>query len=209
MVIQNKASYERTPLERLELKHRGWWGLRSAEFHSTYVGGEGQAHTKVMIIGEAPGAEEAVRGRPFVGPSGYVLRQLMNGAGLMASNHGNVRSNCWLTNVCKFRPPNNRKPTEFEIKQLRPLLRYEWQAIGRPKIIIPVGSTALFAVVGERWSILRVAGQLWTIHSARSNMDFSVWPMVHPAFALRNKEARPLLERDWDALIKWKKRGDT
>lgn len=209
-MISHKADSDRTPLERLELQHVGWWGRHSKEFNSVYVEGEGlEDYPPVMIIGEAPGAEEVVRARPFVGASGIVLRQLMATAGLFTGYTPEFgTANVWLTNVCKFRPPNNRTPTEPEIKELRPLLRYEWLAIGRPRTIITVGSTALYAVTGERWSVLQTAGQCWTIHSARSGCDFNVWPMVHPAFALRNKEVQPLLERDWNTLGNWlTKRG--
>ena len=193
---------------KLERYHGYWYEAYGKTFNQTYVPGEGQdIDTKVIIIGEAPGAEEAVRKRPFVGPSGVVLRQLMATAGLFtgwAPEFG--PSNCWLTNVCKYRPPRNRTPTEPEIKTLRPILRYEWHSVGRPRIVIPIGSTALFAVTGQRWSVLKTAGRQWTVLSERSGTTFAVWPMIHPAYALRNKEAQPLLERDWERLADWIKK---
>lgn len=205
-MIQPVADDERDAFELLELKHRGWWGIHGKEFNSTFVAGEGAYNSpEVMIIGEAPGAEEALRGRPFVGPSGMVLRRLMAHAGLQASNRGNVPSNCWLTNVIKFRPPRNRTPILREVMAVRHLLRLEWQAIGRPRIIIPVGGVALFAVLGERWSVLKTAGTPHYVHSERSNMDLVLWPMIHPSYVLRQKseELQSLVERDWKRLGDW------
>jgi len=196
---------QRQTVDHLQIVHERWRASYAKTFIPTHVPGEGQdVDTEVMIIGEAPGAEEVLRGRPFVGASGKVLRQLMDTAGLLAGKQG---SNCWLTNVCQFRPPNNRTPSEKEVRSLRPILRREWEAVGKPRIIIPVGSTALFAVTGERWSVLKTAGRVWKLYSARSNLTFALWPMIHPSYALRNKEARPLIERDWERLADWLRYG--
>lgn len=194
------------------------WGWRSAfpSLGDIYVPGEGadDGNAIAFIIGEAPGAQEVMRRRPFVGPAGRVLRDLMLLADLCSTDqwsHGSddfpetqgyVAPNCWLTNVIKFRPPGNRKPTDDEIKVARPSLRDEWVAVGCPDIIIPVGSTALEAVLGRRESILRSAGK----HHKATSKDgtpLHIWPMVHPSFGLRNPAVRPVLERDWERLGEW------
>jgi len=178
-----------------------------------YVPGEG-GNPMAFIIGEAPGAQEVMQRRPFVGPAGRVLRDLMSVAGLWATEQwsngsddhpetvGAVPPNCWLTNVVKFRPPGNRKPTEQEIKAARFSLRQEWVAVGRPDIIILVGGTALEAVLGHRESILRSAGKCHTARSKYGHMLY-VWPMVHPAFGLHNPAMQPIIERDWELLGEW------
>lgn len=170
---------------------------------SRYVMGEG-ANPQAFIVGEAPGADEDVKGRPFVGPAGEVLRQLMDMADFRATPqvHKNytLPPNCWLTNVVKFRPPRNGTPTETEIKAFRPLLLKEWRAVGKPRIIIPVGGVALQAIIGRRVSILKAAGK------CHSYKGCYIWPMVHPSYGMRsnNEQLQEILEQDWVNLRKWR-----
>lgn len=191
--------------------YRWRWGAGS-EFHLSekYVPGEGADYPRVMIIGEAPGAQEDAVQRPFVGASGYVLRSLMEIAVLHTDDFEDTErkiygvGNSWITNVVKFRPlPNNRTPGDEEIKFGRKMLRREWVAIGKPRIIVPVGGVASLAVLGQKTSILRISGH----HLLRtSNVDgelMHVWPMVHPSFGLRSPNIQPLIERDWEKLGEW------
>lgn len=169
-----------------------------------YVPGEGADESIAMIIGEAPGAQEEIRKRPFVGPAGIALRDLMGIAGLwnMPKDSLHGLQNAWLTNVMKFRPPRNRTPTQLEIDAAKPFLRREWQAIGATRLIITVGFTALYAVSGQKMSVLKVAGKVRYVHK-KGGQRLILWPMIHPAFALRNEAARPLLEKDWERLGTW------
>lgn len=181
-------------LRELQVGYRPFQGLGSV-----YVPGEGADEPIAFVIGEAPGAVEVIRRRPFVGPAGIVMRMLMSRADLHATG---VDANCWLTNTVKFKPPRNRTPTDREIAAAKPFLRREWIAVGKPIVIIPVGKTALKAVTGRSVSILRVAGRMWE-RTARDGTVTYVWPMVHPAFGLRNKAVQPLLEKDWRKLGAW------
>lgn len=173
-----------------------------------YIPGEGD-NPRAMIIGEAPGAQEQIRGRPFVGPAGLILRQLMHVAGLSTTAE-NARDdyviqqpNCWLTNTVKFRPPGNRKPTILEVQASRQYLVREWIAIGKPRVLVLVGWVALFAITGKEQSILRAAGKMHTALSKTDGEPLYVWPMVHPSFGLRNPGVQPLLEQDWQKLGEW------
>lgn len=163
---------------------------------SNYVPGEGPDELPVaaFIVGSAPGAQEDVRKRPFVGPSGLLLRQLINIGGLNPAQ-------CWITNAVKFRPPQNRKPTLEEIQAFRRTLIDEWHLVGKPKLIIPVGNGALSAILGKPTAVLRMAGK-----AMHRNHGVIVYPMIHPGFALKdeNKGARDLIERDWERLKTWK-----
>lgn len=175
-----------------------------------YVPGEGDNPTAI-IIGEAPGAQEDMQGRPFVGPAGQVLRQLMDLAWLATSyevrgtadNPNEYGPNCWLTNTIKFRPPGNRKPTLDEIAAARQYLVREWQAIGKPRVVVLVGAVALHAITGKEQSILRAAGKMYTAISKTDGQPLFVWPMVHPSFALRNPGVQPVVEQDWERLGAW------
>lgn len=171
-----------------------------------YVPGEGD-NPIAFIIGEAPGAQDVIRRRPFVDAAGSVLRDLMATAGLHVRHpwftNDDPEANCWLTNVVKFRPPvrnGTRRPTPEEVAAARPYLRQEWVAVGRPQIIIPLGGVALQAITGVIAPITAVAGKLMTFPS---RPDMYVWPMVHPAFGLRTPAAQPLIEKDWEALAAW------
>lgn len=176
---------------------------------------EGEGDNPIaLIIGEAPGAIEVVKKRPFVGPAGYVLRQLMAHARLYTHDVGHPgnpdwkvpewKANCWVTNVVKWRPPSNRTPTLEEIKAARPHLRREWVAIGRPDIIITVGSPALTAVLGRKSSILKRAGQMFShFDSEREPQSIVFWPMIHPSFGLRNEHIRDTIESHWIRLRGW------
>lgn len=205
MTVHSKPDSDRAPLELLELKHLGWRAKHAKDMSDVYVGGEGEnERPPVMIIGEAPGAEEVLRHRPFVGPAGRVLRQLMEVARVFtgyAPYFGNA--NCWLTNVVKFRPPGNRTPWPQEIGSVRSLLRTEWICIGKPRIIIPVGGVALTALVGRNVSILKHSGWLHKVLSTVDGKDLYVWPMIHPAYGLRNKSLQPLMEEDWTVFGEW------
>lgn len=173
-----------------------------------YVGGEGDS-PEAFIIGEAPGGDEDIARRPFVGPAGKVLRQLMALANLRATPTGTfdgaLNPNCWLTNVVKFRPPKNRTPTPTEVLAFRPLLRREWHAVGRPALIIPVGGVALWAVAGKQLSILRAAGKCH-YYKAKDGSKLAIWPMVHPSYGMRSgsEQLQEVLEQDWIKLREWR-----
>jgi uracil-DNA glycosylase family 4 len=165
------------------------------------VPGEGKfQNTTVMIIGEAPGADEVMAGRPFVGASDQVLRQLMQIAGLTAglsTRHDGRHANCWLTNAIKYRPPRNRTPIWSEIDAARPYLYREWQLIGRPKLVVPVGATGLSTLRGKQSAITAFAGKYYR------QDGITVWPMFHPAYGLRNERMRSEIENDWEELAEW------
>lgn len=178
---------------------------------TNYVPGEGD-YPEAFIIGEAPGAQEDIKRRPFVGDSGIVLRQLMALASLgsedweCTANKTYGVANCWLTNVVKFRPPGNRNPTPEEIRAFRGLIVREWHAVGEPPLIIPVGGIALSLMFGRRISILRAAGKChYTV--SRAGKRLAVWPMVHPSYVIRqrgNVQLQELIEQDWERLGVWR-----
>ena len=196
-------------LDAVERHHRRWRFRQASHLSERYVPGEGCDTGKpiAIIIGEAPGAQEDLKLRPFVGDSGLVLRELMASIGLFTGYTPHFgQSNVWLTNVVKFRPPGNRTPDEAMIEGVRHLLRKEWNAIGRPKVVIPVGGVALHAVLGYKASILAMAGELHTFTSRTTGDVHYVWPQVHPSFAMRSENAKqlqPLLERDWQVMGEW------
>jgi uracil-DNA glycosylase family 4 len=199
----------------LEDWNHGWRATLDSGLSERYVPGEGE-NPRVLLVGEAPGAQEDSALRPFVGAAGRVLRDLMASVGLFTGEtpHFGV-PNCWLTNLVHFRPPRNRNPTPEEIFVARSGLREEWMAVGCPRIIIPLGGIALNAIMKNhdpgkkgtfhKLSILKMAGKCIK-QTSREGQSHFVWPMIHPSFGVRWKSMIPLIEKDWDRLDSWLKR---
>lgn len=137
-------------------------------------------HPVVAIVGEAPGAKEDEQGTPFVGPAGQLLDELLETIGL-------ARESIWITNVVKYRPPNNRQPTWPERIAARPLLRDEMKIVN-PSIVVPVGATA--------WSLID-STSISTAHGQVHRRGRWVYlPMFHPSYLMRRRDLRPLAEGD-------------
>ncbi len=172
------------------------------EPHIKYVPGRGSEKPVAMLLGEAPGATENLEGKPFVGRSGRVLDQLMALAGLSADPDDEARAyNAYITNTVKYRPPGNRTPTRAEIEKSLSWIRKEWKILGRPPIIVTIGAVPTRCILKDRYSMTELAGQPQPIAAGGP----IVWPMFHPAHALRNPSMRPVCEEDWQALGAWLK----
>lgn len=158
------------------------------------VPGDGSSRPRILIVGEAPGAVENTQRKPFVGASGRALRSCITDvAGLTPADY-------FITNTVKYRPPGNRTPEPAEIQASKPYLRREWSALGRPPVLVAVGGTAWAALrpAEVRSGILGVAGH---VHGLPGGV--ALWPMIHPAYGLRNAKARPLLEQHWQEFGNW------
>jgi uracil-DNA glycosylase len=171
------------------------------------VPGTGSTSASFFVVGEAPGAQENLHGRPFVGPSGRALDQLMGIAGVRTSWTGKqtglrvppgcaegISPNAFITNVVKYRPPNNRTPTAQEVEHSRSYLLAEWNLVGKPDVLVALGAVARTAFrqssskVGEPVSL---GGRRW------------LWPMYHPAFGIHQPRMRPVLVEHWAAFGEW------
>ncbi|HAM42182.1 MAG TPA: hypothetical protein DDX89_07685 [Candidatus Omnitrophica bacterium] len=146
------------------------------------VFGDGSAQARLVFVGEAPGREEDRRGKPFVGAAGQLLTKMIEAMGLR-------REEVYICNVLKDRPPNNRIPQPDEIEACRPFL-LEQLAIIRPAVICTLGSIAAKALLGPAVSITRVRG-------LRHEFDeIPLIPTFHPAYLLRNPDAKKLVWQD-------------
>jgi uracil-DNA glycosylase len=160
-------------------------GFEICEQATNLVPGEGSAEARVVIVGEAPGAQEDRKGRPFVGNAGRLLDRLLEAAGL-------VRDDVFITNVVKARPPGNRDPRADEVAHHLPWLEQQLALIA-PSVIIPVGRHAL-AHFAPGQKITEVHGKLIV------ERDRRLVPWLHPAAALRNRDLRETLFEDARAL---------
>jgi uracil-DNA glycosylase len=160
------------------------------ELHRTRtksVPGEGPADARVMLIGEAPGWNEDQQGRPFVGAAGRFLEELLALAGLK-------RSDVFITNVVKSRPPGNRDPLPDEIAACAPYLERQIETID-PDVIVTLGRFSMARwFPGER--ISRIHGQPKRIGHRL------IVPMYHPAAALHQQALRSTIEEDFSRLPK-------
>ncbi|HJT50079.1 MAG TPA: uracil-DNA glycosylase [Nitrososphaeraceae archaeon] len=145
------------------------------------VPGEGPLSAKLLFIGEAPGKYEDLRGKPFVGPAGRILDESIKKAGLK-------RSEVFITNVVKCRPPGNRVPQEDERAACRPYLRRQILVLS-PKIICILGSTAYASILGGK-SITASRGKIMVRKGQRYFLT------VHPAAAIYNRSLRHIFEND-------------
>lgn len=187
--------------------------------HIHYVPGRGSERPTAMLLGEAPGATENLERKPFVGPSGRVLAGLMGLAGLSAEDNlcnggcGDQHAqgdcphrpeqfaNVYITNAIHFRPPGNRTPTGVEIERARPWVRKEWKILRRPPVIVTIGAVPLKCIAPTRGSITKTVAQPFQTKEDGP----TIWPMYHPAYALRNPPIRPECELHWQKLGAWLK----
>ena len=156
-------------------------GFDVCEQATNMVPGEGSATADVVVVGEAPGAQEDAQGRPFVGRAGRLLDELLAEAGL-------AREEVFITNVLKARPPRNRDPRADEVAHHLGWLQAQLEVI-RPRLLVPVGRHALarfapHAAIGEvHGRVLEVDGR-------------TLFPMYHPAAAMHNQRLLPTLIAD-------------
>jgi len=144
--------------------------------------GEGNANAEILIIGEAPGRDEDIQGRPFIGASGQLLDKILTACGFTRSEH------VFISNIVKCKPPDNRVPTPHEAAICMPWLLKQIELVD-PKILILLGATALKYMAGPEHKITRERGN-WLNWQNRLAM-----PVYHPAALLRN----PSLKRDtWE-----------
>jgi DNA polymerase len=145
----------------------------------TIVFGEGPADAQIMFIGEAPGREEDLQGRPFVGRSGKLLTATIERLGL-------PRKEVYITNIVKTRPPNNRTPSPKEIAVGRTLLSQQIEII-EPKIICALGASAVAGLdlptIQQPIRMGQLRGKIFDYHKSRLIVTF------HPSYILRNQSA--------------------
>ncbi len=146
-----------------------------------FVFAGGQPGARVMIVGEAPGREEDLEGRPFVGAAGQLLDRMLAAIGL-ARDADDLRQAVYITNVLPWRPPQNRDPDTAEIAMMRPFLERHI-ALARPALLILMGNHACEALL-HRKGITRLRGT-WA-----EAVGLPVMPMTHPAYLLRNPAAK-------------------
>jgi len=146
------------------------------------VFGDGNINSKIMIIGEGPGANEDTEGKPFVGRAGKLLNKMLTAIQL-------DRTKVYISNVVNYRPPENRRPTNAEIERYLPYLKSHIEIIN-PKILLLLGSTALNTLIGNDVVISKARGK-W-IQKEIGTVKPWIIASFHPAFLMRQPEQKKL-----------------
>ena len=174
-----------TKLQKLEKLKNAIRLIKNCELKknaTNLVFGDGNINSKIMIIGEGPGAQEDAEGRPFVGRAGKLLDKMLSAIQL-------DRTKVYISNVVNYRPPANRRPTEEEIERYLPYLINHIEIIN-PKILLLLGSTALNTLIGNEEVISRARGKWFDREIG------TVKPLIiasfHPAFLMRQPEQKKL-----------------
>ena len=162
-------------LERLKNSIHSIKNCKLKENAKNMVFSDGNPKSKIMLIGEAPGANEDEEALPFVGRAGALLDKMLSAINL-------DRKKVYISNIVNYRPPDNRKPTDEEVKRYLPFITKHIEIIN-PKIIVLLGSTAMNALIGKEVVISKMRGK-W-IEKKFGNCKASVIITFHPAFLMR------------------------
>jgi uracil-DNA glycosylase len=174
-------------LAALEAAARDFDGcaLRETALHCCFA--DGGPDAEVMLIGEAPGAEEDRLGKPFVGQSGKLLDTMLATIGL-------PRSSVYITNVIYWRPPGNRSPTAAEIAVCQPFLERQIELL-KPRIIVFLGGIAARGLLGVKEGVTKLRGRLF-VYTTADGTRIPAMVTFHPAFLLRQPGQKRLAWRD-------------
>ena len=153
---------------------------------SNLVFADGNPAADIMLIGEAPGADEDRQGKPFVGASGQLLDKMLASIGL-------DRTAVYISNIIPWRPPGNRTPTSEEVAMFLPVIKRHIDLIA-PKIVITLGGSSTKALLSTTEGILKLRGQ-WRDYDVNGTA-VPMMAMLHPAYLLRTPAQKSLAWRD-------------
>lgn len=162
--------------------------LRKTATHTVFA--DGTPHAPVMVIGEAPGADEDRLGKPFVGRSGQLLDRMLAAIGF------DRQRDAYITNILFWRPPGNRKPTEAEIALCLPFV---WRhiALGKPRVVLLSGGTATSALLGRAEGITKLRGKWFDLPVPGLDSPVPALTTYHPSFLLRTPARKSETWRDF------------
>ena len=190
----NKLVEEIKTVDELEQAVKKFEGCSLKVTAKNTVFGDGNPDSKILIIGESPGADEDRTGRPFVGKSGILLDKMLKSIGL-------DRSNVYISNTIYWRPPGNRTPTTSEINICLPFVK-KLIEIMSPDIIITLGGSAASTVLNTNETISKLRGR-WLEYNINDKNISNVMASFHPSYLLRNPITK---KKSWADLLKIKKK---
>lgn len=184
-LFSNNVLSRCTSLEQIQAELGECTRCKLSPTRTHLVFGEGNPKANLMFVGEGPGEQEDLQGRPFVGRAGQLLDKIIEAMGLK-------RELVYIANVVKCRPPNNRAPQPDEVETCRPFLFQQIDVIA-PSVIVALGATALKCLLGADTQISKIRGNFTEFRGRK------LMPTFHPAYLLRN----PAAKKDvWDDMKK-------
>tara|TARA_Y100000590_G_scaffold92568_1_gene104699 strand:+ start:2831 stop:3535 length:705 start_codon:yes stop_codon:yes gene_type:complete len=185
IIALEKNNYKGTKKQKLEKLRQEIMKIKNCDLKKSatnIVFSDGNIDSKIMIIGEGPGAQEDLQGKPFVGRAGRLLDKMLTAINL-------DRNKVYISNVVNYRPPANRKPTDEEVQRYFPFLRDHIEIVN-PRILLLLGSTALKAIIGNKETISNARGK-WVNKNIGSSKPWII-ASFHPAFLMRQPEQKKL-----------------
>jgi uracil-DNA glycosylase family 4 len=182
-----KENFSCNNLEELENCINNCVKCRLSKERKNIVFGEGPPHARLVFVGEAPGMDEDLTGKPFVGQAGKLLTDIINAMGL-------TREEVYICNIVKCHPPHNRDPERDEIEMCLPFLEAQLSFI-QPEIICAIGRISAQSLVREDFKITRERGQ-W-----QSFRGIPLMPTYHPAYLLRYPQAKKAVWEDMQQIM--------
>lgn len=193
--VSQAASSDSPNLDQLRSTVAACRACGLCETRTQTVFSDGVPYAPLMVVGEAPGADEDASGLPFVGRAGQLLDRMLIAVG------GSRASNVYIANVLKCRPPGNRNPEVAEIEQCSPFV-FQQIAVSQPKVLLLVGRFAIQTVLGSKKSVGELRGQLHQVTVQGREIPAVV--TYHPAYLLRRPEEKAKV---WDDLLLLKQQG--
>ena len=190
-VSSNELALNCKSLEELEATVSDFDECALIKPSASTVFSSGSIDSRVMFVGEAPGAEEDREGRPFVGASGRLFDKMLASIGI-------TRDKVYITNTIFWRPPGNRRPTGAEVAQCLPFLQRQIELV-RPDILVPLGGSASQTLLKVDLGITLLRGR-WYEYTLSDNSKIVTLPMFHPAYLLRSPVHKREAWRDMLAL---------
>jgi DNA polymerase len=184
--ISGEAWADAATMEALDAQIHDCLKCPLGETRTKFVFGTGNPHATLMFVGEAPGADEDLQGEPFVGRAGQLLNKILAAISMQ-------RSDVYICNILKCRPPNNRTPQPGEVDHCMPYLRKQIQLV-KPKLIVCLGLTAAQNLLRTSESLGRLRGRV---------LEFEGTPLMvtyHPAALLRNPNWKAPAWEDFQAI---------
>ncbi len=182
-------------LEAISNQIKQCQACRLAQGRANAVPGMGNTRTKVVFIGEGPGKQEDAQGEPFVGSAGKFLNTMLESIKMS-------RSDVFITNIVKCRPPGNRDPQEDEIEKCTSLYLWNQLELINPLLIATLGRHSMHEFLPETAKISAVHGKPMQTVNKRTGKSFNVLPLYHPAAALYNGRLRETLLDDFKKIPK-------
>jgi len=184
-------------IDELKLALEQFDGCNLKKTATNLVFGDGNQSAKVMLVGEAPGADEDRQGVPFVGASGKLLDKMLASINLS-------RSDIFISNTVFWRPPGNRTPNAGEIAVCQPFVERMVELID-PEILVTVGGPATHSLLAQQGSVSKLRGKWFTYETPRMSRPIIATAIYHPAYLLRS----PAMKRPtWHDLIEIRKKID-